>query len=180
MRLRAGIPALLLAAVLTAAGCTPSELPTEPPLSPSATPGTQSGAPTPGGALPTPYSDPDAVHADYDGVIAAAQQAAEPGVGPVAWETDDPHLTATTVEGECVIQAAVEGEGSAPKEYDLETLLPNLNRALADHDFDQVDDFEYSGGWAVLHSTDSRGASFMFRAKSRVHIRVLVPAQCPE
>lgn len=180
MRLRPVLPALLLTAALTAAGCSPSDPPTGPTVPPAVSPGTESGGPTPRGALPTPYSDPGDIHADYDGVIADAQQAAETGVGPVSWKTDEPQLTATTHEGECAVQAEVEGDGALPKEYDLDALLPDLNETLASHGFAEGSDFEYAGGWAILRSTDSRGASFQFRAKSRVKINVLVPAQCPE
>lgn len=180
MSLRPVVPTVLLTAALAAAGCSPSDPPTEPTVPPTVSPGTESGAPTPRGAPPTPYSDPDDIHADYDGVIAEARQAAETGVGPVTWETEDPHLIATAREGECAIKAEVVGTGAPPKDYDLDALRTDLSGALAHHDFAEVADFDHGGGWVVLRSTDSRGAMFQFRAKRAVEIMVEVPAQCPE
>lgn len=164
------VPLLLTVLMAGAAGCTPDPEPTDPP--PTATP-QSTDAPAPG--------DPDDIRAAAEPLIRDAQLAAEAGVGPVTWPSEDPELTATTTpDGDCAVQVAVAGDGAPPKEYDLDALLPDLNAVLADHQFAEASDFDYSGGWVLLESTDDRSVSFEFRAKGRVEIRVTQPAQCPE
>ncbi|MGO1975379.1 MAG: hypothetical protein ACTH2Q_20665 [Propionibacteriaceae bacterium] len=179
------VPLLLTVLMAGAAGCTPDPEPTDPanpstPASPSVS--SSPPAPTTPASPETPApGDPDDIRAATDPLIRDAQQAAEAGVGPVEWSSTEPELTAdTTPDGACAVRAEVAGEGAPPKDYDLDALLPNLNEALAAHDFSEASDFDYAGGWVLLDSTDAHDASFEFRAKGRVEISITLPAQCPE
>lgn len=170
--------AALVVGLLSVTACTPTVEP-GPPSTPAQT---SFPAVSPEPWRPEPAAGPVATDApEYAQILADAQTAAEPEVGPVEWE---PVSSAGAHDACGVVLSAVGPIGRDLADVSLEGLLDALEVALAEHGFDGFDASTATAGGEFIATADrADSVRFQLGLKGRVTLSVYVPLaveQCPD